>query len=210
MNNWGDYVEERTDNYVVVNNYDYGLKFRYGKSLELKCRVEEHMNIEGWYKRKFPIKLKDMKLSLLQEKATKYSDDDDLGKCLDQIANENSFIIQCEKARKNGSVDGLSMEQTKCTISFLDTKYNDDKDKDKDNDGDNKENDNDNNNDKDGKKSLIEGLEGSVWTSVCIESYGAGAPSMLKAAASVESILSDIDENYIVASYPGWLIKLMY
>ena len=185
------------------------LKFRYGKSLELKCRVEQQMNIEGWYKRKFPIKLDDMKLAKLQKKGEKYAADDDLGKCLEHIANQDSYIIKCEKERQNGSVDGLSMEQTKCTISFLDSKYSEN-----DNDGDKKENDNDNDKAKcKDKKSLIESLNGSVWHSVCIEtsSYGqAPIGSVLKAAESVEAILGDIDKNYIVGSYPGWLIKLMY
>ena len=47
---WFGVGENRTDNYVVFNDCNYGMKFRHGKNLELKSRVEEHLNIEGWHK----------------------------------------------------------------------------------------------------------------------------------------------------------------
>ena len=194
-NNWSGYIEKRTDNYIVINNNDYGLKFRHGKNLELKCRVESNLNIEGWYKNKFQIKLNEMKLSLLQEKLKKYKNDEELGICLKHIINENSFIVKCSKERINGSVDGLSFEQTKCKIQIIDSKYNKDQEDKKDN----------NNNQE------IEKLNGSEWISVCCEDDDENqVSSILKIAQSVENIFGEIDKNYIIASYPGWLIKLLY
>ena len=197
VNSWGG-ISKRSDNYVVINNYGYGLKFRHGKNLELKRRVESHLNIEGWYKNKFQIKLNDMKLSLLQQRLVSYKHDKNLGVCLSHIENENSFIVKCEKERQNGSIDGLSLEQTKCKIEIIDSKYGEDGDHKEDNNGDN-------------KLKEIENLNGTEWISICVEAVNENkVGSMLKVAESVESILSQIDENYIVASYPGWLIKLIY
>lgn len=186
-----NYVEERTDNYVVIQNDNYGLKFRNGKNLELKCRVEASHNIEGWYKRKFGgIKLGDdeMKISVLQQRGEKYVKDPDLGPCLEMMGNADSFIVQCKKERVTGGVDGMSVEQTECEIAVVDAQLTD--------------------NQNQGKINKF----ATKWISVCIEDspQHVDIAKMMKVTQSIQDILCKLDENYIIASYPGWLVKLLY
>eukprot|EP01083_Nonionella_stella_P215450 775424_1 len=193
MNSWNaGYIEKRTDNYVVLRDSDYGLKFRYTKHLELKCRIEHALNIEGWYKKHFPIRIKEMKLSLLRQLTQKYKNDSDLNKCMQRMTTDNSFIVSCQKERQCSSVDGLSLEQTKCVIDVLDSEYCEKK-----------------NNIKDAQHTVdVQSLNGSEWISICVEGYSdKDVPNMLNVAKSIEQILCELDKNYIVASYPDWLIE---
>ena len=104
----GNFVEQRTDNYVVVNDGDYGLKFRHGKQLELKIKTEAHLNIEAWYKERYDVKMKQMKISkLLTKLKEKYKKDKDMSKIIQCIETNDSFIVECKKERRTSSVDGL-------------------------------------------------------------------------------------------------------
>ena len=54
-------------------------------------------------------------------------------------------------------------------------------------------------------------LNKSEWISICIE----GSPvkdvvKLVKVAESIQSILNDLDKDYVIGSYPGWLIHLLY
>ena len=102
------------------------------------------------------------------------------------ISKENSFIVECKKERRSSSCDGLSIEQTMCKIKVIDSKYIKQV--------------------KDKKK-----MKKSEWISFCVEGYGQDeVEKILKVSKSVESILNEYDEDYIIASYPGWLIELLF
>lgn len=181
------FPDTRTDCYVVMADDSFGLKFRFGKNLEIKERVEydKKSKIESWIKSKLNYNTKNISIKNLMSKINEdiTLQTNSMKICLKLMNEFPCYIIQINKNRTNCYYKKLNIEQAKCKLKLIDKNIP-----------------------KKIDKILNEKNMNSEWISICIEGTS-NSKKMIQVSQDLLNVLSKkVDmKDVIIGGYPHWL-----